>query len=210
MQLAGSADFHGDDDHLTVSLGNVGGGDLLVVFGSFDSSSASFKDMVDGAGNKLAVAVKKTEGNEEQTSMVAYELAPGAGTVTLTMELTESTCCRVMVVHEVAHAAALDAGSGHIDDGLNDNGIASSGSFATAHAGDYVFAASSDANNVTSSITAGSGAMQRANLAKTVTGGNATSTEDFIQPAAGAVDATFVYPGGGDAATLAAAFAPAP
>nr|HEX4315719.1 hypothetical protein [Kofleriaceae bacterium] len=195
-----------DGDSVAVPVTGTHAGDLLAVYATAENTVTS---VTDDAGDVFAMAV--TSGSVDGQKSAAYYAATIAGgDVTVTAHFGDS-CCRAIVVHEIAGASAtspLDQDNGTIQKGVGTGTDEVASSALTLAAGDYVFAGTSDANNRGNQVVdAGTGFTRREHFDNAGTNGNATATEDAIVGAAGSARATFTMEqSGADTLTLMIAF----
>jgi hypothetical protein len=192
---------------------NVVAGNLIAVWVTWGSSTATLNSVTDSLGNTYTIVQTVTNTTNSQRSAMAYakNIAGGANTVTATF--SASIDYRGIIVHEISGAdqtAPLDgnAGQWQTGPGLGTDAV-SSGSFTTTKNGDYIFGASMNTGVACAGPAAGTGFTAREAPA---CGGHSIQpiSEDRIQSAAGSIAATFTASSNNSHLTQAMAFAAAP
>jgi hypothetical protein len=190
---------------------DVTAGDVIAVYVSY-SEGASVMSVKDSLDSAYTVLDTIDDSHNQQMASTAYAVATASGSNTVTVTLTGSVCCRVILVHEISGLNAADPLDGHAaleQDSVptSPDGV-TSGSAMTAMAGDYIFAATSDAANAGGqTIAAGTGETLR--LVPAVPQGNPTVSEDELLATEGTVISTFTFSqSGGRSLTGEIAFKP--
>jgi hypothetical protein len=189
---------------------NVAQGDLIALYVTY-ADDTSIDTITDTLGNAYAVVDTIDDGGDGQKSSTAYAKNVAGGAVAVTVTFKDSTCCRVVIVHELAGAdvaSPLDGHSAHEDGspGTQPDG-ASASSMTTTADRDYIFAATSNASNAGGeTITAGNGLVLRVD--DVVPSGNPTASEDAMQATHGTMASAFTYSKNGAALTMQMAFKP--
>ena len=174
---------------------------------SFTQGGQQVDSVTDDKGNTYAVVDSLHDGGNGQDSATAYAMNVAAGTRTITANLHDSACCRIIIAHEIAGAsttAPLDGHKANQDGNPGTNtGAVKTGSMTTSADGDYIFAATSDASNASGqSIAAAGGATLRV----VATGGNPTVSEDQLQTTKGPIESAFTFSHNGAALSMQMAF----
>jgi hypothetical protein len=190
---------------------DVTAGDVIAVYVSY-SEGASVSSVKDTLDSTYTVLDTIDDSHNQQMASTAYAVATTSGSDTVTATLTGSVCCRVILVHEVSGLNAADPIDGHAaleqDTAPTTTDGVTSGSAMTAMAGDYIFAATTDAANTGGQVIT-AGTAEKLRLVPPVPDGNPTVSEDELQAAAGVVISTFTFSqSGGYSLTGEMAFKP--
>jgi hypothetical protein len=174
------------------------GGNLIAVWVTYDGSTGILTNgITDNVGNVYATVQTIADATDVQKTTMAYakNIASGATTVTVALDTSVTTCCRMIVIHELHGAdrtSPVDGFSSRQQSGATTPDAVNANTIATSIAGDYIFAVSSNSNGVAGeTIAAGTSFMSRVSLGGG--GGNATLSEDVVAGAPGATMGTFTY-----------------
>ncbi len=181
---------------------NVTAGNLIAVAVSYDNNQPGtatvLNSVTDTLGNTYVIVRTILTAGPAQKTSIAYAKNVAGGANTITANLSQTVCCKTIMVHEISGAdltAPLDgatgSGQGQVNPGTGANAV-TSGNLTTTVNGDYIFGVTiNDSNDASLVITAGTGETQQ--LSSLTAAGNAMMTEDKTQATAGAIASTFKF-----------------
>ncbi len=182
----------------TAFSSNTTSGNLIVVAASWDSCGNA--EITDNMGNTYSAAtVKQTQG--VICSQIFYaENITGGSSHTVTISATSGTVEFIkLVVHEVSGVAtsgALDKNASGIGSGASQ----SVGPVTTTTDGQYIFATASE-ENISNNNFSASGVFTERETADQA-GSWQTQTQDYVQPSAGSISATWSASSGSSNSTV--------
>jgi phosphatidylinositol-3-phosphatase len=190
---------------------NTTAGDLIVVAVSWDTSGGAQPSVSDSQGNSYSMATNGNNTALQQGLAIFYapKVKGGADTVTLGVSVSASYLrLNIQEYTGIATTNPVDGTVQNIDPkGTSAPNGVTSGNGATTLSGDLIFGAVMGDSGNNTTITAGTGATQRAVADNGAV--DPLASEDLIQTSAGSAAATFTFSVAGSYQAQMVAFKPA-
>lgn len=173
-------------------------GNLIVVAASWDSCGNA--EITDNKGNTYVAATVKEAGSVICSQIFYAENITGGASHTITISATSGT---VEFIKVVAHEVSGLATSGALDEnasGTSSGASQSIGPVTTDSDGQYIFATASEENQSNNNFSA-SGVYTERETADS-SGSWQTQTQDYVQPSAGSISATWTASSGSSQSTI--------
>lgn len=175
---------------------NTTAGNLIVVGMTYDISTSPVPTCSDSAGNTYSSVVVNANPGDSQSAAACWAQNIVGGADTVTVNWTNSPCCRGIQISEFSGVAAVNAAdvtAGANGSALAGTDVVNSGSATTTSDGQLIFAVHDDTNGGCTTATAGTGFSGMTNLSSV-----SLHTEYKVQSTAGPVNATVSCSGAGD------------